>query len=354
MHAIRIHHFSDEMDNLLLEEVDKPVPAHGEVLVRMRYAPVHPADFNYIRGDYHSAISRLVWNRGENPPAFDPDRTNVHPQPPYTLGVEGVGVVEASGGGFLANRLKGKRVALSAGPPQGTWQQYTVVDAKRAVAVADSMEDTQAALYLANPLSCYAMVVDILGAQRGGWLLQSGAGSALGQMVIRLGKRMGFKTINLVRSANNVEKLLSLGADVVVNTSAQDIQEAVYDATGGRGATYAMDCIGGDVLTRMMQCLSVNGYLVVYGTLSGLSNTFYSRDAMMPCARVSGYYAPNWLAQKSLGQKLGIMRTLKKLHEEGIFKTEVGQVFDMGDATEAVKAAGAPGHQGKALLRLND
>ena len=76
-------------------------------------APVNPSDFNYINGTYERAFARMIWNRGvERPtgPAGDPA-----PAPPYSLGVEGVGIVEASGGGLLARRLVGKRVAMVPG-----------------------------------------------------------------------------------------------------------------------------------------------------------------------------------------------------------------------------------------------
>ena len=100
MQAIRIPAFSSSMDNLVIEEVPKPAPASGEVLVKVLYAPVNPSDFNFIRGDYDSALSRVLWNRDRRPLAFDPARLNQHPEPPYTLGGEGVGIVEAAGGGL--------------------------------------------------------------------------------------------------------------------------------------------------------------------------------------------------------------------------------------------------------------
>ena len=209
-------------------------------------------------------------------------------------------------------------------------------------------------MYIFNPLSCYAMVLDVLDVQRGSWLLQSGAGSALGQMVIRLGRKRGFRTISIVRSQANVEKLRALGADVVIDTSRQDLREEVFKATGGEGVAYAMDCVGGELLTQMMQCLGVNGHMVIYGTLSGLSNTFYSRDIMMPCAKISGFFAGNWLAQKSLWQKLSMVRALKKLHLAGVFKTDIDRVLPMQDVGEAIRLATTQGHQGKVLLAFNE
>ncbi len=104
-------------------------------------SPVNPSDFQYVRGTYYQALERIIWNQrrsdADRRVCFDPDRTVECPVPPYALGGEGVGVVDAGGGGFLANHLKGKRVAVAGGPPNGTWQEFTVVDAKRAVVVPD-------------------------------------------------------------------------------------------------------------------------------------------------------------------------------------------------------------------------
>ena len=51
---------------------------------------------------------------------------------------------------------------MAGGPPNGTWQEFTVVDAKRAVVVPDSLADEQAAMYLANPISAHVMVREVL------------------------------------------------------------------------------------------------------------------------------------------------------------------------------------------------
>ncbi|MCP4170051.1 MAG: alcohol dehydrogenase catalytic domain-containing protein, partial [Fuerstiella sp.] len=81
---------------------DRPSPQHGEVLVRMLASPVNPSDLMFIRGVY-----------------------GLEPHLPQSPGFEGVGVVEASGGGLRGKLFRGKRVAVlnRAG---GNWSEYTV------------------------------------------------------------------------------------------------------------------------------------------------------------------------------------------------------------------------------------
>jgi len=235
----------------------------------------------------------------------------------------------------------------------GTWQQYTVVDAKRAVAVPAQLDDQQAAMYLINPLSAYAMVKDVLDVQSGRWLMLSGAGSALSQMVIRMAKLYGFNTIAVVRSGHKTKQLKELGANVVIETDSMELTEEVYKATSGTGVDYVMDCIGGELLEQMQGCVTVNGHILVYGTLSGPSCTLYSRDLMMPCAMISGFFAGNWLAQKTLLQKVKILRTIARLAKAGIFKTQVDEVYRLEEYQQALEAASQAGRKGKILFKLH-
>jgi len=115
MKAIQLEQFTSDVSELKLADVAKPTPGPGQVLVKMRYSAINPSDFNFIRGDYQSALARLIWNKSvpDNAPdrqlAFEPTGQVLHARTPYILGGEGVGIVEGNGGGFLAKRLMGKR-----------------------------------------------------------------------------------------------------------------------------------------------------------------------------------------------------------------------------------------------------
>jgi NADPH2:quinone reductase len=354
MKALQLEQFSTDLSQINLIETAKPIPGPGQVLVKMLYSAINPSDFNFIRGDYQSALSRLIWNKDSNQEtalAFEPSGQNIHAQTPYILGGEGVGIVEATGSGFIAKRLKGKRVALVAGPPLGTWKEYTLVDAKKAVQVPAEIDDQQAAMYLINPLAAYAMVKDILKVEPGNWLMLSGAGSALCQMVIKMAQLENIKIIAVVRSNKKSELLKTLGADVVIETDQMDLKSEVFKATNGQGVDYVMDCIGGDLLEQMQGCVTVNGHIVIYGTLSGPNCQLYSRDLMMPCAKITGFFAGNWLSQKTLVQKLIILRNLAKLTKLGIFKTDIDKVFKIEQYEEALALAGGSSRNGKVLFR---
>jgi NADPH:quinone reductase-like Zn-dependent oxidoreductase len=350
-----LHGFTDRPGDIRVEDVPVPEPRAGEVRVRMLLSPVNPSDLNFVRGTYYRALERVIWNQGRSAGesvCFDPQRTIVCPLPPYGLGLEGVGVVEACGDGFLAKRLRGRRVAIASGPPNGTWQEHTVVNARRALVVPEGLADEQAAMYLANPVSACIMVREILHVPRGAWVLVTAAGSALGKSVVRMGRRDGFRTICVVRSGANSTELKSLGADAVVETNRQDLVAEVAGITGRQGVPYALDCVGGALADDVVRCLGLGGHLLIYGTLADEPMRIPSRDLMMPLAKVSGFYLGNWMARQSPVKLLGLLRAVKKLTAEGLFDTPVSEIRPLEDVAGAVEDATAPGRTGKVLLRI--
>jgi NADPH:quinone reductase-like Zn-dependent oxidoreductase len=356
MKSARIREFTQDPGDIRIEEVPVPEPGPGQVRVRMLMSPVNPSDLNFVRGTYFQALERIIWNQrrpGAEPRVcFDPGLSSPCPMPPYALGGEGVGVVEACGAGLLARRLRGRRVAVAGGPPNGTWQEYTIADAKRAVVLPDAVADEQAAMFFVNPITAYVLVREVLKVPREGWVLVTAAGSALGKSVVRMGKRDGFRTICVVRSSTSTAELTALGADAVIETGRQDLIGEVARITGGRGVGSALDCVGGRLAGDVVRCLGLRGRLVIYGTLADSPIEIRGRDLMMPVAQVSGFLLPNWLAQQSPLKLLGVLRTVKRLTLEGVFHVGVSETFPLEQAARAVAASLEPGRTGKVMLRI--
>jgi NADPH2:quinone reductase len=347
MKAAMIDAHTDDVSAVHVRDVSVPKPVRGQVRVRMRMAPVNPSDFNYINGTYERAFARMIWNRGvERPtgPAGDPA-----PAPPYSLGVEGVGIVEESGGGLLGRRLVGKRVAVVGGPPHGTWQEQTLIDARRAFPVPRALSDAEACSFFVNPLTALIMVRHVLQVPRGAVVLQTAAGSALAQMVRNLGRADGFRTINVVRSRAGAERLATDGAKYVIATEDQDLLEAVHRYVPG-GVQYVLDCVGGATASQTLRTLAPGGRMVCYGTLSPEPISLPPRDIMMPMTSVEGFYLAAYLANRSLFQRIALVRTTAKLIASGVLGTSVEQTYRLDDLHAALEHARRPGRTGKILL----
>lgn len=332
MRAAVFSRFGEPADVLEIRDVPVPPLSRGMVRVAMIASPVNPSDLMTVRGIYGKI-----------------------PDLPAVPGYEGVGVVVAADAGLHGRLMLNKRVAVL-NPGTGNWQDQTVLPVKNVVPLPASLTDEQAAMFFVNPGAAYLMTQKVMPVPRGAWLLQTAAGSAVGRMVIRLGQRFGFRTLNVVRRAEQAAELLNAGGDAVVvfdpaQTSPTEFAREVREKTGG-GVKYAIDPVGGPTGSAVIPCLTDGGRLLVYGTLSPEPLSFSSRHLMTIGARVEGFWLSHYMAQCGLLAKIGLMRTLGGLIRQGVLTAEVGTSYSLTDVKTAVKAAEQPGKAGKVLLRM--
>jgi len=325
--------FGEPAEVLRVEELETPVPEPGQVRVRMLASPVNPSDVMTIRGTYGR-----------------------RPSLPFTPGYEGVGVVEESGGGLLGALRRNKRVVVL-NSITGNWAEQAVVPARQVVPVPTSLSVQQAATFFINPVTAYVMVQRVLQIPRGGWLLQTAAGSQLGRMVIRLGRRLGFKTINIVRRDEQIEELVQLGGDHVLSfrvdeQSAEELLQVVDDITGGGGVSAAIDPVGGPLGSVVLGCLGRGGRMLCYGTLDERPLEFSPRELMTREASVEGFWLGPWLASQGLLAKLRLIKTVARLVAAGVLDSEIGETFSLERVVDAVTASETPGRGGKVLLEI--
>jgi NADPH:quinone reductase-like Zn-dependent oxidoreductase len=329
MKAIVFDRCGEPAEVLQVREAPMPEPGPGQVRVRMLASPINPSDLLYIRGQYSKA-----------------------PPLPASPGFEGVGIVEASGGGLLARRVMGKRVAVP-NSTGGNWREHTVVPARQAIPVPEDLPLEQAATFFVNPASAMVMTQYILRVPRGAWLLQTAAGSALGRMVIRLGKQQGFRTINVVRRREQTDELLRLGGDAVINSSEESIAERVMALTNGAGVPFAIDAVGGKTASDAVLALGANGRMLVYGTLSMEPLAIDPRVLMVNHKSVEGFWLSQWLGRQSVVTMLLLIRRIRHLLRTGVLTSDVGATFAMHQVREAAQQAGNPGRHGKVLLKIS-
>jgi NADPH:quinone reductase-like Zn-dependent oxidoreductase len=350
MKSAWIEAFSDDPNTVEVRDLAVPKPGPGQVRVRMHTAPINPSDFNYIDGMYARSFARMIWNRGAERPVERPG-ADLFPAPPYSVGVEGVGVVEESGGGFLGRRLVGKRVAVVSGPPHGTWQEHALIDARRAFPVPRSLSDAQACSFFVNPLTALVLVRHVLQVPRGAVLLQTAAGSALSQMVRNIARADGFRVIDVVRSRSGASRLKQGNSKYVVALEDEDLLEAVHRMAPG-GVDFVLDCVGGLTGSEALRTLAPGGRMICYGTLGREPISLPPRDIMMPMTSIEGFYLAAYLADRSLLQRLGLVRKTAKLIETGVLGTPVEQTYRLDDLHAALEHARRPGRAGKILLDL--
>lgn len=328
MKAVVFDRFGEPAEVLSARDLPAPALGPGHVRVRMIASPINPSDLMTVRGQY-----------------------GVKPTLPATPGYEGVGIVEEAGPGILGKFRVGKRVAVLNGKG-GNWQEQVVLPARQVVPVASAIPDEQAASFFVNPATVLVLVHWVLRVPTGAWLLQTAAGSALGRMLIRLGKREGFKTINVVRRREQAQELLKLGGDAAICTTDESIEERVRAITGGAGVQYALDCVGGAIGSGAIKALGAEGRLVLYGTLANEPISFEARALMTGNQSIEGFWLSRWVKQQGVLTMLRLFRKINKRLQDGTLTTEAGKAFPLDDIKAAVQEAEQAGRQGKVLLRI--
>jgi NADPH:quinone reductase-like Zn-dependent oxidoreductase len=295
----------------------------------MLASPINPSDVMYVEGRY-----------------------GLKPKLPATPGFEGVGVVE-SGGGLLGWLRKGKRVAVI-NDRVGNWSEWTVTTARQVIPVPDELPDEQAASFFVNPATAVAMTTDVLRVPPGEWLLQSAAGGALGKMVIRLGKRHGFRTINVVRRHEQVDELKQLGADAVVVEGDGPIDEQVKQLTDGAGVKYAIDPVGGKTGSEVIASLGSGGRCLLFGSLSDGAISLHPRRLLSAAIKVEGFWLGEWAKRRSIPRMLRLFKQVREMMTDGTLRSDIAATYPLDRVTEAVTHATAPGKGGKVVLTIGD
>jgi NADPH2:quinone reductase len=247
MRAWRAVEHGSPLDVLRLQDVERPAPGPGEVLVRADAVTLNFNDIDGIHGRYATV-----------------------PVPaPYIPGMEAVGTIDSVGEG-VDPALVGTRVAAVPSGAFGGYAEYSVAPASMTFPMPETIALPDAAAIL-MPFHLAALSLYVrAGLQEGETVLIHAAAGGVGSAAVQLATAAGARVIALAGSAEKAHFCAQLGADLAVDTSATDFVEAALEATGGRGVEVAFDTIGGDVTTRTFGCMAFNGRHVLAGFASGI------------------------------------------------------------------------------------
>jgi NADPH:quinone reductase-like Zn-dependent oxidoreductase len=338
MKAVQFDAYGEPSEVLGVADRPVPEPGKGEVRVRILASPVNPSDLLYVRGHY----------------------SGVEPQFPAPVGFEGVGIVDALGPQAEGVAV-GQRVAAINGHG-GNWAEYAVLPASSSLPAPDGIPDEQVASFVVNPATAILMVRHVLAVPPGEWLLQSAAGSELGRMIIRLARRDGIRTLNVVRRRESVAELEALGADAVIVSSEGPIDEQVHSIVGPQGVKYAIDPVVGQTGTEIFKALHEDGRMLVYGSLTGEAIRVGEdpRDILsgrrilevfwlgywLPRLDESGFYPPGTPAG------LQLVQDIEALMRDDVLVTSPGRTYSLDEIGTAVAQAESVGRHGKVLLTV--
>jgi len=234
-----------------------PEPKDDEVLVRVEASPINPSDLGLLFGA--ADITTIKSSGSADRPvvtASVPDKLMramaVRVDRSLPAGNEGAGIVVGAGADDSAQALIGKTVAMIGG---AMYSQYRCVPAKQALLLPEGTTPAEGASCFVNPLTSLGMV-ETMRLEGHTALVHTAAASNLGQMLQKVCLEDDVQLVNIVRKAEQVERLQGIGAAHVCNSSEPTFMKDLTDALIATGATLAFDAIGGGNLAgQILTCM---------------------------------------------------------------------------------------------------
>ena len=252
--------------SLLWTDVADPVIKSDEALVKIEYAALNRAD--------------LLQREGSYPPP---------PGCPEWMGLEVSGEIVALGEEAAAQsafKVGDKVCALLGG---GGYAEYVSVRYDMMMPVPDGCSMAEAAaLPEAFATACLNMFIEG-GLQPGNTLLVTAGASGLASVIIPLAKSFGIRVITTVRKDHQVEAIRPLGADLIVNTSKENLADVLRSQLdAGTPVDVTIDCLGGEIMGRCLPYMARCGRWIMIATLAGDPTTVDLRSVYVRNIRIIG------------------------------------------------------------------
>ena len=259
MRALQVTRHGPPGEVLEVRSVDRPEPGAHEVRVRVRAASLNFNDIDRCRGNLVS----------------------VPMPPPFTLGMDVCGEVDAAGPG--AEAWLGKRVVAITKNALGGIAEYALADAVTVFDAPAGFDDAEAAAFLLPFQTSHLALFRRGRLQRGETVVVHAAASGVGTAGVQLAKAAGARVIAVVGGPEKAAVCVSLGADQVVDHSTEDFVEAVLEATGDVGSDVVYDLAGGEFVERSWRCTAHGGRYLAVGFADDDANGMTGRPLRMAC-----------------------------------------------------------------------
>ena len=326
MKAISIHGDGQNATDLYVEDAPRPEAGPGFVLIRTSFAGVNRPDVLQRRGLYPP------------PPGASP-----------RLGLEVSGTIAE----IHPSIVQAEDTAWTAGDEVcalvngGGYAEYVPVDIRHLLPIPKGIGLAEASTLPEGALTVYANLMEHGALQAGETVLVHGANSGIGSMTIQMGKAFGAKVVATARGADKCAFARSLGADLVIDSDAEDFIGPVK-AFGG--ADVVLDIVAGDFVEKNLLTLNPKGRMVQVGNGKSATVEIDLRRIMQKQAILTG----SMLRPRSADEKARLTSAVRArvwpLIEAGKIKPVLAQTFDFSDAASAHRWMDEA-HNGKVALR---
>lgn len=316
--------------DLIWSDVEKPTPKDNEILIKIYAAALNRADLLQRNGTYPSPKGWPEW-----------------------MGLEVSGVIEDMG--ERAQRESGKKIgdkvcALLGG---GGYAEYVCAPYGMVMNMPKNLSFEEAASLPEAYATCYLNLFYEGHLKTGQTAFIPAGASGLASVAIPMAKAFGARVITSVLSDEIAEKITNLGADIIINSSKQNVSEILKaEEESGHPVNMAMDCLCGEVLGECLPYMAEGGYWVIISTLAGTETTIKLRPVLTKGLHIVG----SMLRKRSSDEKAQLLKELtEKLWpklESGEIKPSVYKVLPIEKAEDAHSILEKSENVGKVVLRV--
>jgi NADPH2:quinone reductase len=224
-----------------LADLPVPQPKANEAVVKLSASGVNFIDVYFREGRYKAV-------------------------PPFVLGQEGAGVVNAVGTDVKTMK-NGDRVAWTG--VMGSYAEYAAVPADRLVPIPDGVNDQQAAATMLQGMTAHYLSHDTYPLKRGETALVHAAAGGVGLLLVQMAHHIGARVIATVSTDEKAKLAREAGADEVILYTQSDFEVETKRLTGGKGVDVVYDSVGKTTFEKGLNVLRPRGMMVLFGGSSG-------------------------------------------------------------------------------------
>ena len=316
--------------SLRWDDVNDPIMKDEEVLVKIEYAALNRADLMQREGDYP-------------PPEGCPEWMG--------LEISGEIVKIGSEAKQKSNWKIGDKVCALLGG--GGYAEYVTVKYDMLMPVPKNCTMAEAAAIPEAFATAYLNLFYEGKIKEGDTLLMNAGASGLASVVIPMAKAFGVRVITTVLSDEIAESIKHLNADVVVNTSKEDISEVLKrELENGRSVDVAIDCLGGEIMGKCIHYLTHGARWIMIAALAGQKTEIDLKNIYVRNVRIIG----STLRSRTPAVKAQILAELVKVVfpkvEEGLIKPTIYKILPIEEAEAAHDLLYKGKNVGKVVLKV--
>ena len=334
MKAVQIERFG--IDELAFNEIDRPTPIAGEVLVRMRASSLNYRDLMMVEGTYNSRLKL--------------------PLVPFS---DGAGEVVEVGEGvsrwkvgdrvcpiFMQGWVDGeldysKSKSTLGGDLDGCLREYAAFNEAGLVRIPDHLSFEEAACLPCAGVTAWNALMVSGGLQKGDTVLCQGTGG-VSLFALQFAKAAGAEVTITSSSNDKLERAKGLGADHVINyREREDWDTVALELTNKRGVDHVVEIGGPGTLQRSMRAVKTGGHIAVIGVVAG-KGEFTNVPIFMKALKLIGVF---------VGSRV-MFEDMNRFVTDKSIRPVVDSTFEFDQVRDALELMKSGGHFGKILVRI--